>query len=176
MSELATLARPYAQAIFDLSEDKNSLDKWADQLAFLSAVVSDLLFIRTLHNPRIGKSRLDELMTSIAADRLSNEGHNLIKLLIRNRRVGLLPQIAEIFEFLRAEREGYIETNVRSAYSLSDQELKALTEALSIRFNKSIKMRIYEDRSLIGGVHIRAGDKVIDGSIKGQLQNLAKRL
>ncbi|MDT8405759.1 MAG: F0F1 ATP synthase subunit delta [Methylococcales bacterium] len=176
MTELATLARPYAHAVYHCALQNTAFDKWSEQLALLSAVADDALINKALHNPKISKQQVSDLLTSLTASYLNGEGQNLLKLLIRNRRVGLLPEIARLFEALRAEHEGYLETDVYAAFPLSEHEQQNLTEALTRRFGKSIRIRAHEDRSLIGGVLIRAGDKVIDGSVKGRLQNLAKRL
>lgn len=176
MSESATLARPYAEAVFKTAKETDSSAKWSDMLAFLSAVAKDSTMSATINNPKVGGERLLQLWLDISQDQLNKEGVNLLKLLIENNRLLLLPAIAELYEEYKAEDEGYVDVEVSTAYSLTKEEQKRFASSLEKKLNKKVHMNIEVDKSLIGGIRVRAGDKVIDGSIRGRLQQLTKRL
>ena len=176
MSELATLARPYAEAIFKRAKEADSAAKWSDSLAFISAVVNDEIISAAADNPKISKENLLNLMLDICNGQVDQEGENFLKLLVHNNRLKLARHIATIYEQFRAEDEGYVDVEVSTAFSLSEDEEKNLASTLENTLKKRVHLNVKEDQSLIGGVLIRAGDRVIDGSIKGQLQQLAKRL
>jgi F-type H+-transporting ATPase subunit delta len=115
-------------------------------------------------------------MLDICQGYINDENENFLKLLIHNNRLNLLTAIAKLFEAYKAEDEGYIDVEVISAYSLSKEAKHDLTTTLEKTLGKKTHMNVTVDKSLIGGVLVRAGDKVIDGSIRGRLQQLAKRL
>lgn len=176
MSELATLARPYAAAVFKRSVETGATEKWSKSLAFLSAVLGDKEISAVVANPKVSRERLSALMLDICQGQVDEEGANFLKLLVQNNRLTLAPTIALQFETLKGESEGYIDVEVASAYDFSEEEKKSFTSTLEKTLSKKVHMNVTVDKSLIGGVVVRAGDKVIDGSIKGQLQQLAKRL
>ena len=176
MSELATLARPYAAAVFKRAKETHATAKWSQSLAFMSAVLMNKDISVVVDNPKVNKQRLLELMLDICQGHINDENENFLKLLINNNRLNLLTSIAKLFEAYKAEDEGYIDVEVISAYSLSKEAKHDLTTTLEKTLGKKIHMNVTVDKSLIGGVLVRAGDKVIDGSIRGRLQQLAKRL
>lgn len=176
MSELATLARPYASAVFKRAKETAATEKWSEQLGFISAVVGNKDMAALVDNPKIKKDRLLELLLSVCQGKLENEGANFLKLLLQNNRLSLLPTIARLFEALKAEDEGYIEVDVFTAFALSKEAEKKFAASLEKTLSKKVHMNVALDKSLIGGVLVRAGDRVIDGSIRGQLQNLQKAL
>jgi F-type H+-transporting ATPase subunit delta len=176
MSELSTLARPYAQAVFKTAIENKSASEWSDMLAFLSAVMQDLEMKTVIANPKVSQDQLTTLLLYICQDQLNGEGTNLLKLLIANDRLVLAPQISDLYESLKAEHEGYIDVEVISAYALSKEEQKKFATTLKKQLNKKVQITTSIDKSLIGGFLAKAGDTVIDGSIKGQLQQLAKKL
>ena len=176
MSELATLARPYAAAVFKRAKETHATAKWSQSLAFMSAVLMNKDISVVVDNPKVNKQRLLELMLDICQDHINDENENFLKLLIHNNRLNLLTPIAKLFEAYKAEDEGYIDVEVISAYSLSKEAKHDLTTTLEKTLGKKTHMNVTVDKSLIGGVLVRAGDKVIDGSIRGRLQQLAKRL
>lgn len=176
MSELATLARPYAAAVFKRAKETDATDKWSQSLAFMSAVLINKDISVVVDNPKVNKQRLSALMLDICQGHINDENENFLKLLIQNNRLNLLTSIAKLFEAYKAEDEGYIEVEVISAYPLSKEAKHDLTTTLEKTLGKKIHMNVTVDKSLIGGVLVRAGDKVIDGSIRGRLQQLAKRL
>jgi len=176
MSELATLARPYAAAVFKRSQETDTTEKWSEGLAFISAVLNDKDFSVVVDNPKVSKERLSALMLDICQGQVEDEGANFLKLLVQNNRLTLAPTIAKLFEVYKAESEGYVDVEVATAYAFSKEEKQRFTSTLEKTLSKKVHMNVTVDKSLIGGVLVRAGDRVIDGSIKGQLQQLAKRL
>jgi F-type H+-transporting ATPase subunit delta len=176
MSELATLARPYASAVFKRAKETDSTEKWSKSLAFMSAVLSDKEISVLVDNPKVSNDRLSALMLDICQDQVDEEGANFLKLLVQNNRLTLISAIAKIFEEYKAESEGYVDVEVTTAYAFSKEEKQNFTSTLEKKLSKKVHMNVTVDKSLIGGVLVRAGDRVIDGSIRGQLQQLAKRL
>jgi F-type H+-transporting ATPase subunit delta len=176
MSELATIARPYAEAVFKRASESGTSEKWSEMLAFLSALMSNKEFTVSIDNPKISKDKLTQLLLDIAEGQVNDEGKNFLKLLVENKRLLIIPAIADLYEKYKAESEGYVDVDLLTAYSLTKEEEKKLAATLERTFNKKIHMHTSVDKSLIGGIFVRAGDHVIDGSIKGQLQQLAKQL
>jgi F-type H+-transporting ATPase subunit delta len=176
MSELATLARPYAAAAFKRAKETTATDKWSARLAFMSAVLSDPNMLALVGNPKIGKVKLYDFMLDVCADQLDQEGINFLKLLVQNNRLTLLPQIAKLFEGYKSEDEGSIDVEVVSAFALTKDAEKKFAATLEKTLSKKVRMNVIVDKSLIGGVLVRAGDRVIDRSIRGQLQHMQKAL
>jgi F-type H+-transporting ATPase subunit delta len=176
MSEPATLARPYAVAVFKRAKEMGRSAQWSDMLSFLGLALKDKTLSAAVANPALNSARLTELMMSIGADYLDEEGINFLKLLIKNGRLTLMPEIARIFEQLKADDEGYAEVEVLTAYPFTEESQQAFAAKLEKTFHKKIHMKVSVDQSLIGGIFVRAGDRVIDGSIRGRLQQLQKEL
>jgi F-type H+-transporting ATPase subunit delta len=176
MSELATLARPYAEAVFKRAKETETSSEWSEKLAFLSAVMQDDSLSVIVSNPEVDNEKLTHLMQDICQDQLEGESLNFLKLLIENGRLEFAPQIAELFENYKAEDEGYIDVDVITAYALTKAEEQTFATSLKERLNKNVNINTTVDTSLIGGFIVKAGDSVIDGSINGQLQQLAKRI
>lgn len=176
MSDQATLARPYAEAIFKRAKEAKATDKWSEMLAFVALVMQDNELVALVKNPKFSNDRAVRLILEISKGLLDKEGANLVKLLVQNDRLLLAPQIATLYEEYKAEDEGYVDVDVSSAFALTKAEEKNLETSLEKMLNKSIRLKVGVDKTLIGGFLARAGDIVIDGSIKGQLQQLAKRL
>jgi F-type H+-transporting ATPase subunit delta len=176
MTELSTLARPYAEAAFKRSKETGSAQQWSDSLGFLVVLVQDEQLAEIIGNPRVTKDRLAQLVGDICAGQVDDEVINFVKVLVENSRLKLIAQIAELFERYKADDEGYVNVELFSAYALTKAEEKKYVSALEKQLAKKVKATVTIDKTLIGGVLARAGDKVIDGSISGQLQQLAKRL
>lgn len=176
MIELATLARPYSEAVFKRAKETQTTGEWSDMLAFLSAVMSNPQLAQTADNPKVERTGFTRLLMDICGDQINEEGQNFVKLLIHNNRLKLIQQIGLLFEAFRAEDEGYIDVDVNTAYPLSDDDQRQLTETLEKNLNKKVRLHVEEDNTLIGGVLIRAGDTVMDGTIRGQLQQLSRQL
>lgn len=176
MSDISTTARPYARAIFETARDKATMSDWSDALALMSAVSSDATMQELLDNPRMTKEQKGEIFAGICADKIDQSNKNLILLLAENERLGVLPAIAELYETLRSEAEGMVEAEVISAMPLSSDQESVLKESLKKKLGSDVSLTSSVDESLIGGVIIRAGDMVIDGSIKSQLASLSNAL
>jgi F-type H+-transporting ATPase subunit delta len=176
MSELATLARPYAVAAFKRAKETDSVKKWSQHLAFMSAVLSDKDISVIIDNPKINKQDLSVFMLDICQGKIDKEAENFLQLLIRNHRLNLVPVIAELFEVYQSEDAGYVDVDVFVAYAFSKDDKPKFAATLEKTLGKKVNMKVTVDKSLIGGVLVRAGDRVIDGSIKGQLQTMQKTL
>ncbi len=176
MSELSTLARPYAEAVFKIAVESKSTSDWSETLEFLSAVMQDKEMTAIVANPKVSQEQLTTLILDICQEQLNEQGVNFVKLLVQNDRLILAPQISELFEAYKAEHEGYIDVEITSAFALTKDEQKKFATTLKKQLGKDVLITTSIDNALIGGFIAKAGDKVIDGSVKGQLQQLAKKL
>ena len=176
MAELTTLARPYAEAAYQRAKQTNSVKEWSDVLSFLSVLAQDRDLSAIIDNPRVGRDELTQLLLDIGQGIILDEAKNLLKLLITNGKLNLLPKIAALYEEHKAEDEGYVNVDLYSAYALTKAEQSKYSAMLEKQFNKKVNVVVSVDKSLIGGILAKAGDKVIDGSIRGQIHQLAKRL
>jgi F-type H+-transporting ATPase subunit delta len=174
--DITTIARPYAEAVFSRADETGAMDQWSEMLELLAAIVVDPAMVRVVSNPLFDPADLTRLLLDIGGERLSDEGTNLVKLLVQNGRLTLLPEIARLFDMLKAEKDRMLKVHVISAYALKPAQEKKLAEALKTKLGREVSITSEKDPSLIGGVHIRAGDTVIDGSVRGQLQQLANEL
>jgi F-type H+-transporting ATPase subunit delta len=174
--EKTTIARPYAEAILARANESGKLDVWSEMLAFLNAVVHDPMMLGLIDNPKVGRARLTELLLEVGGGRLSEEGENLVRLLVDNRRLAVLPEIATLYEGLKNEAKGTIDVLVIAPYVVNAAQQKQLAAALKTRLGRAVRITTEKDPSLIGGAVIRAGDLVIDGSVKGRIEQLASEL
>ena len=175
MSELTTAARPYAKAAFELANGAGTLDQWSEQLAALSTVVAAEDSAALLSHPRITKDQKVDMLAEIAGVS-SDGGKNLLKMLGENDRFVLLPEIANIFEMMKADAEGAIEAEVTAARKLTAKQQETIAAALQKRLGREIKLVTKVDSELMGGAVIRAGDLVIDGSIQSRLKEMKMSL
>ncbi|MDJ0860661.1 MAG: F0F1 ATP synthase subunit delta [Gammaproteobacteria bacterium] len=177
MAELTTLARPYAVAVFRIAQEKGEVELWSDMLKFLADVASDATMKGLIADPRLEASKLAEVVVDVAGGRLSDTGENLVKVLAEEHgRLGLLPAIAEVYERERAAAEKRQTVEVVSAYAVNPQVKQTISNAMQKRLGCEVELETRVDRSLIGGVVIRAGDTVIDASLRGRLRQLESRL
>ena len=176
MAEKQTLARPYAEAVFELAKRQNQLKKWSEMLGFIATVAADERMMRIADDPRVDRARFLELFLGVCEQRIDDQGANFIHLLVDNRRLALLPEIVAQYESLRAEAEARVEATVISAFPLEAAQLDSLGEALKRRLGREVNLTTEVDKTLMGGIVIRAGDLVIDGSVRGRLADLAANL
>jgi F-type H+-transporting ATPase subunit delta len=176
MAELATLARPYAQAVFDLAVAADNFEEWSNNLNFLTTVVKEPAMAAVIANPQIAKTTLTGILLDICKGSLSDAGHNLVKIMVANNRLLAIPAMTFQYEQLKAQHQGYLKVNIALPYPISPPQQQQLETVLQKRLGKSVDINITEDESLMGGCLIRAGDEVIDVSIKGRLQQLATEL
>lgn len=174
MAELATLARPYANAAFDVASQDGELDRWSRMLSLLAVAVEDPKVRTLLADPEVEEVQKAYRLGEICGEELNDRGRRFLQVLAGNKRLELLPEVAEQFEERRAEAQSTLEVKVTSAFTLSDGEAEKLKSALARRFQREINLTSEVDASLIGGALIRAGDTVIDGSVRGKLNKLAE--
>lgn len=176
MSEYQTIARPYAQAVFELAQASSNYEQWSEALAWASTIAADPEIQELVQNPKVDKNSLVQLFGDIAGDGVFDEARNFLRLVIHNGRVFALPGIASQFETMRAEAEGTVEAELISALEVSDEQRVQLAQSLSQRLGREVTLQVSRDPDLIGGAVLRAGDMVIDASVKGRLQKLAADL
>jgi F-type H+-transporting ATPase subunit delta len=172
MLEKATIARPYAEAAFAQALEEGKLSDWSAMLNLLNVVVSDDNMRGVINNPKLSSEQLHQFIVDICGDKLSKTGNNFVRILIDAERISLAAEIYSIFEHKRAAAEGISEVDVISAYPLDEAQISAISESFTTRIGKKIDINTEEDKDLIGGVIIRAGDSVIDASLRGRLKEL----
>ncbi|PCJ38763.1 MAG: F0F1 ATP synthase subunit delta [Moraxellaceae bacterium] len=176
MAELTTVARPYAKAAFQFAEEKGQLAEWSLMLSFTAAVVDDSAVKEILDNPKLTTEQQLNTLTTICADQLDESGKNFIALLASNKRLSALSAISELFEQLKAEKEQSVDVKIISAFEVTSDQTASLATALKTRLGQDVNIESEVDQSLIGGLIIRAGDIVIDGSVRGKLAKLAETM
>ncbi|MFK7855099.1 MAG: F0F1 ATP synthase subunit delta [Granulosicoccus sp.] len=174
MADFTTAARPYAKAVFELAQETSQFDAWSGRLSFWSALVTNPDMSQRLEAPGLTHQDRAGMIEAVAGDEMDDQSRNFVRLLSENNRVALLPDIFGIYESLRAEAEGEIEATVTSAFELTDQQRDSITNALSKRLDRKVRIVNVVDTDLIGGAIIRAGDLVIDGSLKGRVENMER--
>ncbi len=173
MAELSTLARPYAKAAFSAAVDAGSIPEWSTALQTLAQVTKADKVSELLGSPSVSALEKAKAVTTIAGDECNEGAKNLLVVLAENNRFALLPEISTQFELLKAEHDKSAEVVVTSAFKLSDAQQKVLTEKLTAKLEREVSLTVDIDETLIGGVIIRAGDLVIDDSVRGKLSKLA---
>jgi F-type H+-transporting ATPase subunit delta len=173
MAEISTIARPYAQAIFDLAKDQKKLNDWSEMLKLLSGVVENDSIKSVIQDSKILESDKEKLLFNICQKKISGECENLIKLLIENKRLLVLPFISDAFESLKANEENSVSAKIIVATKITKKETDEIVKNLEKKLNKKIEASVEIDESILGGSVITVGDTVIDASVKGQLQSLA---
>jgi len=176
MAEASTVARPYAQAAFMYAAEQQAMREWSGMLALLASVVADAAMARLIESPRLTEKQLADLVIAVCGDRLNDKGANYVRILAANRRLELLPDIAALFEIQRQEAEGTIRAELVSAYPATAEQQARIIESLRRRLGKDIELNCSTDAGLLGGAIIRAGDLVIDGSVRGKLERLGSAL
>lgn len=176
MSEANTIARPYAQAAFDQAHKLGDLKGWSAMLVTLAELLEHPDVRAAVSNPRVTKSKLEPLVVELCGAQLSAQQRNFIRVLVESGRLTVATEIAAMFEVLRAEAEKFVDVTVTSAFELSDAQQQKIAAALKARMQREIKLSCKMDKALLGGIVIRAGDKVIDGSAFTRLGEMATAL
>ncbi len=176
MAENITIARPYAQAVFELAREQSAFDQWSGMLELLSVVVTDTQMIPVIGDPRVSGDALVELIIDVCGKGLTEQGRSLVRVLAENRRLELVPEMRALYESMRAEAEQIVQAEVVSAFPLTDEQKKSIAGALSRRLGRQVQLTCETDEALIGGAVIRAGDLVIDGSVAAHVNRLASAL
>lgn len=185
MADNNTIARPYAEAVFEVAQDNNALDALSESLAVARELLSDEQVASFLARPSLNNAQRLEFLQGLFAKTVgetsvfaggSQHGTNFLKLLLENRRVAVLPEIADQYEALKAEIENKVDVTVTSASPISDEQKDRIGKALKQRLGRDVSIETKIDENLIGGAVIKAGDVVIDGSLRARLEGLANAL
>jgi len=176
MAELSTLARPYAKAAFEHAVEAKDLQGWSDSLTLAASVAQQPAMLKLLSSPSVTAAKQAEAVNDTCGDELTAACQNFVSILSENRRLQLLPQISQQFESMKANLEKAVDVDVIAASELDANQQKNLSDALSAKLERKVNIQVSLDKSLIGGAIIRAGDTVIDGSIRGRLTKLAESL
>ncbi len=176
MAELTTLARPYAKAAFAEAVENNALVEWSEMLSLAAQFAADTDFAKILVHPALTAQQQATALTDLCGDKLNQSGKNFLVILGENKRLTLLPEIVEAYEELKAAQEHAVEVTVTSAFELTDAQQETLSQALKKKLQCDVRLTGEVDQTLVGGVIIRAGDLVIDGSVRGKLAKLAEAM
>ncbi len=176
MADLITLARPYAKAAFQVAVSDDGLQYWSGSLSLLVSVARHEAVAKALSSPSLTEQQQVDILLNVCGDQVTGRIANFVKVLAENKRLDLLPQIHQLFEEMKSLQEKTLEVQVDTAYPLADGTQQKLADALSKRLQRSVKIQSQIDKSLIGGIVLRAGDLVIDGSVRGKLRKLAEAM
>lgn len=176
MAERTTVARPYADAAFQIAREQNVLPQWSEMVKLAAAIAADAQMAEVLTSPKLDAAQKASLFLTIAGDRFSDAMRSFVRVLIEADRIELLPEIRTLFEALRNDAEGVAQATIESALPLSDAQLAEITSALSKRFGKRIEASTSINPALIGGARIAVGDTVIDGSVREKLEAMRHAL
>ena len=185
MADNNTVARPYAQAAFEVAQESDALAELSESFAAAKALLADGQVAEFLSRPTLTDEQRLGFLQGLFAESVgegsvfaggSQHGTNFLKLLLENDRVAVLPEIADQFEALKADVENKVEAVITSAAPLSEAQQREMAESLQKRLGRNVNVTTVVDENLIGGAVIRAGDVVIDGSLRARLEGLANAL
>jgi F-type H+-transporting ATPase subunit delta len=176
MADRTTIARPYAKAAFEEAKADNHLGSWSESLSRAAAGVQDPRVQNLLGHPAVTNGELAKLVIDVAGPQLNEQGHNFVQTLAENRRLAYLPEISTLFDQLKDEAEGVVDVTVTSAAPLENGQREALSAALQRRLKRQIRLQCETNPALLGGAVLRAGDLVIDGSVRARLDRIAYEL
>jgi len=176
MADRLTIARPYARAAFEEARKNGGLAPWSEALQAAAIVVKDPRVASLLDNPRVTPSELAQLADEIAARPLGEHAANFVRTLADNHRLGFLPEIAQLFDSLKDDAEGVADVTVTSAAPLDEAQRSTIAAALERRLRRRVRLHFEIDPAVIGGAVVRAGDLVIDGSLRTRLERIAYEL
>jgi len=171
MAELATLARPYAEALFQVAV-KGDLKQAATEAEALAAVAANPQLREFADNPKATAAQVFDVMTSVVKAPLSDASKNLLRTVIDNNRLGVLPEIAAQFHALVNARSGVSDAVIYSAFAIEPAQLADVVAALERRFNRKLNASVVIEPELIGGIRVVVGDEVLDSSVKARLEQM----
>ncbi|KFZ28129.1 ATP F0F1 synthase subunit delta [Pseudidiomarina atlantica] len=175
MSELTTVARPYAKAAFDFALEKGAIEKWHEMIAFAAAVAEDEVMSAFLSSAETLEKKVD-VFINVCGEQLDQNGQNFVRLMAENERLKALPAVVQLYADLRAEYEKEVTVEVTAATELTQQQQDNLAQTLEKRFSRKVKLNCSVDAAIVSGLYIKAGDTVIDGTVRGKLERLAHAL
>jgi F-type H+-transporting ATPase subunit delta len=174
MAELATIARPYAEALFKAqAADLAGTASWLDELA---AVANNAQLIEFSESPKVSEEQVFDLISGVVKTALPEAGKNFLRLAIENRRLVAVPEIAQQFRVLKNAQSGTADAIVYSAFPIDAAALADLSVTLEKRFARKLNVRVENDASLIGGIRVVVGDEVLDTSVKARLEQMKAAL
>ena len=176
MAEAITVARPYAQAAFMFASEHHTLKDWSEMLGLLAGVADDAEMHELVESPHVSADQLAGLFIKVGGERLNEKCANFVRVLAANGRLSLLPEIAALFEIQRRDAEGTIQAEMVSAFAATEAQQAEVVESLRKRLGREVELSCSIEPDLIGGAVIRAGDLVIDGSVRGKLERLGSAL
>ena len=176
MSEAITTARPYAQAAFDAAQKLADLKGWSEAILSLADAVNHPEVQAIINSPRVAQADIESLVDGLLGAKAGVQLRNFVRLLAENKRMQILPEIATLYEMLRADAEKTALVEVDSAFELSDKQQENIISSLKKRLGRDIKLVCKINKDLLGGVVIRTGDQVIDGSARTRLGEMATAL
>ena len=176
MAELSTIARPYAEAAFELASEKNALPTWSRMLALVASVAGDARMRGALASPKLDDAEKESLFRSVTGEGLDADARSFVRVLIEADRIGLAREILDIFDKRRNEAEGVARATIESAMPVSDDELAQLRASLERKLGKKVEATVVVNGALIGGARITIGDTVIDDSVLGKLTAMKNQL
>lgn len=176
MAESITLARPYAKAAFEVALADKELGAWSQALRLLAGVAANETVQLQLLSPALTAAQQADTLIGLCKEDLSPKAQNFVRLLAENKRLTLLREVSELFDVLKANQEKTVDVELSTAFELNTDVVDKITQALQTRLNREINLQTRVDRHLIGGAVIRAGDTVIDSSVRGKLTKLAEAM
>ncbi len=176
MAELITLARPYARAAFEAADQKENLLEWSAMLQVSKIVSEHELVQNYISNPALTATEKATLFIDVCDGRLNDQGKNFIGVLAENHRLTLIPEIVELFEQLKRQKDKTVDIELQSAFDVTEAQQQTLATVLSKMLGRTVNIEATTDKTLIGGVFIRAENQVIDASVRGKLKKLAETM
>ena len=171
MAEIATIARPYAEALFRVARSGN-LSAWSDLVSEMAQVAAHPDVKALAQNPNVSDQQIADLFLAPLKSPVGAEARNFVGMLVQNGRLTLMPEIAAQFHLLKNAQEGAADAEIASAFELSDGQLKELVATLEKKFGRKLNPTVVVDKSLIGGVRVVVGDEVFDTSVRAKLQQM----
>lgn len=170
MAELATIARPYAEALFKSAHaDLNGTSQWLDALA---AVAGNAQLLQFAGNPKVTDREVFDLISGVVREPLPQAGQNFLRTVIQNGRLSVLPEVAAQFRAMKNAQSGASDAVVYSAFPIPADRLGEVAQTLERRFGRKLNLTVQEDSSLIGGIRVVVGDEVLDTSVKARLEQM----
>jgi len=176
MAELKTVARPYAKAAFEVAREHGQVAEWANMLSILASATTESKLKKALQNPAFSAQEKATALAEVCNEVVTEQGKAYLLGLAENKRLTLLPAISELFEQFKLNYEKAVDVVVTSAFALSAEQEQTLAASLSKKLARNVNLSSETDASLIGGVVIRTGDLIIDGSVRGKLAKLAEAI